>query len=303
MNALDVPAIGTIRCARSALGPPRGLTLVELMIALALSLLLIAAVGAVYLGSNQTYRAEQDGARIQEAGRYVLDVIGRSLRLAGYTNIAFNQAVMMTGFTGTAVLGADQVCAAGDIVTIQYDGPGDQDDDGHPDDDMQDCQANGIAAENDVAGDHLGRPKIVQHTIFIRDATLRCDAVQTSPTETRYPPKPPTTCPATDAGAPLLDNVEDLQVLYGIDSNDDQSADSYTATPVNWTTVVTVRVCVLVRSEIPGGAPAGQTYFNCSGALGTAANDETRFTPATDTRLRRAFVATFALRNRITRIP
>ena len=59
------------------------------MVALALGLLLIAGVGAVYLGSNQTYRVAQESARIQESGRYALDVIGRSLRQAGYEPVDF----------------------------------------------------------------------------------------------------------------------------------------------------------------------------------------------------------------------
>ncbi len=62
------------------------------MIALALGLLLVAGVGAVYLGSNQTYRAAQESCAHPGAGRYALDVIGRSLRQAGYANILHNPA-------------------------------------------------------------------------------------------------------------------------------------------------------------------------------------------------------------------
>ena len=280
MSTLHSPLPDATRCVPCLTSQQRGLTLVELMIALALGLLLIAAVGAVYLGSNQTYRVAQDSARIQEAGRYGLDLIGRSLRQAGYADIPFAPTAAKSAFAGTPVRGVNSACPSGspvtDIVTVQYDGIVGE----------QDCQA-----ENIVAND------IVQHTFFIQDATLRCDAVRNSAA-----PTPPTACPATDAGAELLPNVEDLQIVYGIDTTGDLSADRYTETPGNWAQVVTARLCLLVRSENEGIA-SSQTYFNCAGALGTAANDAARFTAAADTRLRRAFVATFSLRNRITGVP
>ncbi|WP_295395038.1 PilW family protein [uncultured Thiodictyon sp.] len=266
----------------------RGLSLVELMIALALGLLLIAAVGTVYLGGNRTYRAEQDAAQIQDAGRYALDVIGRALRQAGYANTSSSQAAAVVPFAGTAIKRVSAACPS--AFTIQYDGiSGDKD-----------CQAETIAAG-----------EIVQQTFFIGEdrgedrytpvPALRCDAVRGS-----TPWFPPGNCPAADAGAALLRNVEDLQILYGIDTNTDQSADRYDAGNgvSDWSQVVSVRVCILVRSETPGSAPSGQTHFNCAGALGTAADEAARFTTVTtDTRLRRAFVGTFTLRNRISAIP
>jgi len=100
----------------------------------------------------------------------------------------------------------------------------------------------------------------------------------------------------------LLSNVEDLQLLYGIDLTGDQSADRYTATPANWNQVVSARVCVLVRSPNTGVVAGNQNFLNCAGALGTAAAGA-EFTNAADTRLRRAFVATFNLRNRINNLP
>jgi type IV pilus assembly protein PilW len=276
MSTPSQPVAGTDRRVQWPVGPQRGLTLVELMIALALGLLLVAGVGAVYLGSNQTYRTAQAGARIQETGRYALDVIGRSLRQAGFKSVPSNPAAAMPTFSGTPIRGVNSACPTAspvtDILTAQFDGVAGE----------QDCQATNITAG-----------QIVQHTFFIQDATLRCNAVQNATA-----PTPPTACPATNSGVQLLENVEDLQVLYGIDTNSDQSADSYTATPTDWTKVVTARVCVLVRSDSDGIVPANAKYLDCSGALGTAA---TAATP--DTRLRRAFVATFTLRNRVSVIP
>ena len=251
-----------------------GLTLVELMIALALGLLLVGSVGAIYLGSNQSYRTAEAGARIQETGRYALDLLGRSLRQAGYANVPSNPAAAMPTFSGTPIKSVSTTCPS--AFTVQYDG---------------------FAGEKDCQADTITAGEVVQHTFFIRDGSLRCDAIRNTTA-----PTPPTSCPG-DIGDVLLDNVEDMQILYGIDSASDQSADRYVATPTDWTKVVTARVCVLVRSDAQGVAPSGHTYFNCAGALGTAPDDASRFSTAADTRLHRAFVATFTLRNRVSVIP
>ena len=61
-----------------------GLTLIELMIALALGLLLVAAMGYLYVGQRQSWRTLEAVARLQENGRFALELIGRDLRMAGY---------------------------------------------------------------------------------------------------------------------------------------------------------------------------------------------------------------------------
>lgn len=257
-----------------------GLTLVEILVSISLGLLLLFGIGSIFVGSNQTYRVQEENARIQEAGRYALEIIGRNLRQAGFADIPINPVATKTAFQGTPVRGADSVCPAGapvtDMLTVQYDGIAGE----------QDCQANNIAAG-----------EIVQHTLFLANNGLRCNAVRAATA-----PTPPTACPAANAGIELLSDVEDLQVLYGLDITGDQSADRYTATPANWNQVVSARVCVLIRSPNTGVVAGNQRFLNCAGALGTAAAGA-EFTNAADTRLRRAFVATFNLRNRINNLP
>jgi type IV pilus assembly protein PilW len=273
MNATRRSVGRTSRRAPRFMRPQRGLTLVELIISLSLGLLLIAAVGAVYVGSSQTYRAGQDAARIQEAGRYALDVMGRSLRAAGYAT---------AGFTGslTAIDGTNGADGAPDVVTTQRAWvTGDRSCDG----------------DSVVPGGQL-KP-VVQDSFSLDTANqeLECAGVILD-----APGAPGT-------AQPLLDGAEDLQLLYGRDTDTpkDGAANIYTEVPANtdeWDEVVSVRVCVLIRSG-EGAVTSAQTYLNCAGALGTAANDAARFTTATDTRLRRTFVDTFALRNRILTIP
>jgi type IV pilus assembly protein PilW len=62
----------------------RGLTLIELMIALGLGLLLVAALGYLYAGQRQSWRTLEAVARLQENGRLAMELVGRDLRQAGY---------------------------------------------------------------------------------------------------------------------------------------------------------------------------------------------------------------------------
>ncbi len=62
----------------------QGLSLVELMVALLIGLILLAGVFQIYLSGRQSANAQEDLARMQENGRYAMDVITRDLRRAGY---------------------------------------------------------------------------------------------------------------------------------------------------------------------------------------------------------------------------
>jgi type IV pilus assembly protein PilW len=62
----------------------RGLTLVELMIGIALSLLVILAVISLFSGSRASYRHQESFSAVQESGRIALEVLTRDVRMAGY---------------------------------------------------------------------------------------------------------------------------------------------------------------------------------------------------------------------------
>lgn len=69
-------------------GLQKGLSLVELMVAMVIGLILIAGVGKIFVDSKKTYSFQQSLARIQENGRMALEFLGRDIRMAGYTGCA-----------------------------------------------------------------------------------------------------------------------------------------------------------------------------------------------------------------------
>lgn len=65
-------------------GEQRGFSLVEFMVAMTISLLVVAAASAVYLNSSQTQRALTERQNLFEGARVAMDIIGRDLENAGY---------------------------------------------------------------------------------------------------------------------------------------------------------------------------------------------------------------------------
>ncbi len=60
-----------------------GLSLVELLVALALGLMLTAGIIQLFVGSKQTYRFEEALSRLQENGRFAIETLNRDVRMAG----------------------------------------------------------------------------------------------------------------------------------------------------------------------------------------------------------------------------
>jgi type IV pilus assembly protein PilW len=62
----------------------RGFSLVELMVALTISLVILAAISQIFVASRSTYTLEEGLARTQEAGRFAMEFLTQDIRMAGY---------------------------------------------------------------------------------------------------------------------------------------------------------------------------------------------------------------------------
>ena len=65
-----------------------GISLIEIMVALVISLFLMGGVIQVFLGNKTTYRFSEALSRVQESGRFSMDYISRDLRHAGFWGCA-----------------------------------------------------------------------------------------------------------------------------------------------------------------------------------------------------------------------
>jgi len=68
----------------------QGLSLVEIMVALTISLILMAGVLQIFIGNQQSYRVQEATSRLQESGRFVGHMITKEIRMADFWGCAGN---------------------------------------------------------------------------------------------------------------------------------------------------------------------------------------------------------------------
>lgn len=255
----------------------RGISLVELMIGMTLSLILLVSIGYLFAGTRQSYRVQEQGARMQETGRLALDVIARGVRQAGTPEVPVTPpSKLKLTFEGVAITGTNGNAGAPDTLTVEYDA----------------VYEPGSIAERDCEGQIAEEAGLLVRNAFrldndVGDADERLELecagqlIRTDGTVSKGGDPP--------AAVPVVTDVEDLQFTYGIDGNGDGSVDQWVDLPIDFGRVIAVRACVVVRSE-PGAGALNQAYIGCDGA---------RVVPNTgDTRVRRAFAETITLRTR-----
>ena len=64
--------------------PQRGMTMVELMIAMALGLILVGTIGMAYVSAKASFRSQSAMSRVQENARYAFEYLAADVRMAGF---------------------------------------------------------------------------------------------------------------------------------------------------------------------------------------------------------------------------
>lgn len=72
----------------------RGVSLIELMVALIIGAVLIYGAGKVYLNSRHTYDVSESAARLQETARYALSIIESDVRMSNYWGLLKGASVI-----------------------------------------------------------------------------------------------------------------------------------------------------------------------------------------------------------------
>jgi type IV pilus assembly protein PilW len=116
---MDLASITEIRPA--ALRHVRGFSIVELLVAMALSLLLLAGVIAIFSSSRVSYETTDKLSRIQENGRFALDQLTRDIRSAGFVGCSRSPTYLSTSLNNAGNLQWNFL--DGPVRGFQYTGP------------------------------------------------------------------------------------------------------------------------------------------------------------------------------------
>ncbi len=268
MNAIHEPLRQSPICTPSY-RQQQGLTLIEIMIALLIGAFLLGGVMEVFLKSRQTYRVQEALSRLQENGRFAMDFLARDIRMTDYR-----------GCQGGSLSTPKQPKSLYDTATRS----------------INEALVGVNGAPN--ANSAMDAPD----SITARWSENGCNDVVTTPCSTDLNQE----CPENRAfdirtansvlnlarnTAALVEGVENMQILYGADTNNDGVPNYYVpagTAGLDMTQVNSVRVSLLLRTidDNIASEPLAYTY---NGAT----------TTPTDRRIRRVFTSTIALRNRL----
>lgn len=96
----------------------KGLTLIELMISLALGLALTAGAISVFQQNKETFNLQESVSRLQETGRYAMNIMARDIRSSGYRGCKSRLAASNNSFLKAALqYDVDPTWTAASITT------------------------------------------------------------------------------------------------------------------------------------------------------------------------------------------
>lgn len=296
---------------KQEISPPaarqHGRTLLEVLIAMAIGLIILTALGVVYLTTTRTDRQSTNVTRMTEDAAIAFQLLGDNLRMAGYSTprrknlpgqaIYGGRTVRVAdgNYSGVGVIGCDHGfvnLAADDVADLECADSGGSAEmvirfegdlwntvpiSGGPSDCLN--QEVTVVAKSEITDE----PYALIDSRFSAggsgdDASLSCAGNGNS-----FIP------------GPLIQYVEQMQLRYGVDDNDSGRVTRYASaseigdpSSVHWEDVVSIRVCLLLRSQNRDESDSN-AYTDCDGSTATSA----------DGYLRRAFTTVYALRNRI----
>jgi len=259
----------------------RGVTMVELLVAVTLGLLITIVIAQLFLGSRQTFATTDDISRMQDNIRYTQQLLIRTIHLASYKSQP--NSVTSSIFSGpTAALGAiNGAGTASDSITIRYQGSGDKSSD------LINCKsttppsctgADGLAV--DCLGVRIDAGMMAENTFSIAPGADGNNALY---------------CNNGVHNVEIVPDVENMQILFGEDTDGDLVADRYLPPDAtNHDKVVSVRIALLFQTPTATSkvTPDLVTTYDML-------NDGTIVLgPYNDRRIRRLVTTTINLRNR-----
>jgi type IV pilus assembly protein PilW len=325
--------------SRPRLSNIAGVTLIELMISMVLALIIVIAVIGSYLGTSSAARMAEAQAQMQEDAQAALSILSLQLRMAGnnpdrpyrlaltrrnpvYLPNSLPSSYLLTGasirgcdgnFTDIDAASLDLLACGSattqpDSIAINYEAD----------------QLNTVTRADGKPTDCLGFPlpqssatlnvldpvsgATVSEEIFytVADNRFYIDASTAVASPSLY-------CRGNGVGStpkPIVENVEDMQITYGVTAANSTSTVNNIAGYLDshgiatnsdlalllddaerWKKVVTVRVCIVMRTAgFVAPDIASARYRRCDGVIETN---------PPDLRLRRSYATTVVLRNRI----
>jgi prepilin-type N-terminal cleavage/methylation domain-containing protein len=176
--------------------PQSGISLIEVLIALALSSLLMSAAFSIVADSSQSLNTQKGLNQINETSRFALETIAREIRKAGYRdNVLLDHSLVYPEDNDLQFDAGQSISGNAQSLTLRYQGSGNP-----ADGRVLDCLGNSVS-NNEIV--------VVQ--LKISNGNFVCERLGPKSTGTQI------------IGA----HVSNIQFQYGIDTNNDSQIDQY----------------------------------------------------------------------------
>ena len=320
----------------------RGLTLIEILISLTIGLVVVGAVVVSFVGSGQASRYHSALTQMNQDAQIALNMLSREVQLAGYSApasltgsprvVRYHSLSSTAGFvpettgyifgcdggtngvdpfatpTATTLTCTTTMGTASSGLALAYEA------------DLQNTVPTAAGIPSDCLGSRIGPQQDVDNVpyyvarnryfISVEATSGRRELYCASPTSPNFPapaagtevapyPNPQ----AATGNQPLVENVQDMQIWYGMRTfplvADDRQVVRYRrASAINamaagaWDAVISVRICLLMRSAEPVlNSEDDQTYQPCDQSAARVTSP--------DRRLYRAYYTTSTLRSKM----
>ncbi len=243
--------------------PERGMSLVELLLAMLIGAILLIGLVQIVAGARSSFRLQEGMAELQENGRFAVDSLANVLRQSPYTPEPWQNATEQTGFTPET---RDAVSSKGDRLAIRT---------------WSELNCYGSA---NPATDANGRPRF-----YLMESILSLSSSGNLAHTCRYGPGASQFITQV-LNQGLLENVDAFQALYAEDEDMDGQSDHWVKGGLwlDQARISGLQIAVLVRTDqaVTDGIPKSYTLL-----------DRVINAPA-DGRLRRVYTYSQALRGR-----
>lgn len=247
-----------------------GFSLIEMMIATVLGLMLTIGTASMYFSSQQSSMARSQYTAIEDNGRSALEVLTKIIEHTGYSStnaVPLDERFISSAVTAASCGGVENVltpslfsattngvAGVSDSVGIIYIGDANLNRDCSGEQLPVTCQAGGVGS--------MESSKIYNYFSVEINATgvpaLNCLGSRNTAT------------------VEIAEGVENLQVLYGLDNNNDSRVDQYVNADnvISWNRVVSVQLAILVRSLRNVKTKAETKTYNLLDNIAITTNDK-----------------------------
>ena len=241
----------------------QGISLIELMIAMVVSLVLVAGISTVYMSSKRNYQARDQLSLMDESARIALNALTKHLEHAGYatpaklpigeylyalggatppkascggTDSGVHPSLNLVTFASRASQDnykPDGTTITGDAISVRFLGDSVL---------FTDCANGALPVSCQVGNAPSMEAALIYNTFYVNDSSgqpsLMCSGSRNT------------------SAVQIVPGIENIQFLYGVDTNTDGAVDQYMdATGVNttgdWQRVISIKAGILVRSLEP----------------------------------------------------